>query len=70
MTDWMQFALDLVERPGVIHAQAEQKTQVALAKFNDLAEAGTDFIHYEYMVSVYRDFCAELDQAQRERGPA
>jgi uroporphyrinogen decarboxylase len=45
MTDWLQFSLDLVEHPEVIHAQAEQKTQVALAKFGELAEAGADFIH-------------------------
>jgi uroporphyrinogen decarboxylase len=42
--DWMQFSLDLAERPEVIHTEAERKTQVALAKFDDLAEAGADFL--------------------------
>ena len=45
LRDWEQFAIDLVERPEEIHAEAERKTQVALAKFNELAEAGADFIH-------------------------
>ena len=43
--DWEQFALDLAERPEVIHAEADRKTQVALATFAALAEAGADFIH-------------------------
>ena len=45
MADWMQFALDLVERPREIHAEAERRTQTALATFTRLAEAGADFIH-------------------------
>ena len=45
MTDWMQFSIDLVERPEVIRAEAERRTQVAVRKFNDLAEANADFIH-------------------------
>jgi uroporphyrinogen decarboxylase len=45
MTDWLQFSVDLMEHPEVVHAQAERKTEVALAKFNELAEAGAEFIH-------------------------
>jgi uroporphyrinogen decarboxylase len=45
MQDWDQFALDLVDRPEVIHEEAERKTKVALATFASLAEAGADFIH-------------------------
>lgn len=45
MRDWEQFAIDLVEHPEDIHREAERKTQVALAKFAELAEAGADFIH-------------------------
>ena len=45
MQDWEQFALDLAERPEVIHAEAQRKTRVALATFAALAEAGADFIH-------------------------
>jgi uroporphyrinogen decarboxylase len=45
LQDWEQFALDLAEHPEVIHAEAERKTQVALATFARLAAAGADFIH-------------------------
>jgi uroporphyrinogen decarboxylase len=45
LQDWEQFALDLAEHPEVIQAEAERKTQVALATFARLAEAGADFIH-------------------------
>ena len=45
MTDWEQFAVDLAEHPELIHREAERKTQVALAKFEELAEAGAEFIH-------------------------
>jgi uroporphyrinogen decarboxylase len=45
MQDWMQFSLDLVERPEEIHAEAERKTQYALDTFTRLADAGADFIH-------------------------
>ena len=45
MQDWEQFAVDLIENPKEIHAAAERKTQVALAKFTELADAGADFIH-------------------------
>ena len=45
MTDWDQFAVDLVEHPEVIRAAAEEKHRAALAHFDKLAEAGADFIH-------------------------
>ena len=45
MSDWMRFALDLVEHPERIHAEAERKTRAAIARFNALAEAGADFLH-------------------------
>ncbi|NPV46218.1 MAG: hypothetical protein HPY69_04645 [Armatimonadetes bacterium] len=45
VSDWMQFSLDLVERPEALHEEARRKTEVAIAKFNELAEAEPDFIH-------------------------
>ena len=45
MQDWEQFAVDLAERPEEIHREAERKTLVALATFEQLAEAGAEFIH-------------------------
>mgnify|MGYP000692916982 CR=1 FL=1 len=43
--DWMQFSIDLLENPENIHALAKEKEKNAIAKFNELAEAGADFIH-------------------------
>ncbi len=45
MADWMQFAVDLVERPQHLHDVALQKERAAIGKFNELADAGADFIH-------------------------
>ncbi len=45
MPDWMQFAVDLVERPESIHEVAREKERVAKRTFEQLAEAGADFIH-------------------------
>ena len=45
VSDWMQFSTDLMERPEVLHERARQLTSAAIAKFNELAEAGPDFIH-------------------------
>ncbi len=45
MTDWMQFSLDLVENPAAIHAEAKRRHETAIAKFDQLADAGADFIH-------------------------
>jgi len=44
-TDWTQFAVDLTDHPAAVHAEAERRTQIALATFRGLAEAGADFIH-------------------------
>lgn len=45
ITDWMQFAADLMERPEVLHEEARRKSDAAVAKFNELAGAQPDFIH-------------------------
>lgn len=45
ITDWEQFAVDLAENMEFIHEEAERKTQNGLSAFNELAEAGADFIH-------------------------
>jgi len=45
MKDWMQFSLDLVDHPERIHEAARDKEARAIAKFNELAEAGAEFIH-------------------------
>jgi len=45
VTDWMEFAANLMEHPEVLHAEARQRTDTALAQFNRLAEAEPDFIH-------------------------
>ena len=45
LTDWMQFSVDIAERPEVIHESARRKTQIAISKFNRLIDAGADFIH-------------------------
>jgi uroporphyrinogen decarboxylase len=42
--DWMQFSLDLFERPELIHAIAESKTQATIAACDRLIDAGADFI--------------------------
>jgi uroporphyrinogen decarboxylase len=74
MRDWEQFAIDLVDDPEAIHAEAERKTQVALARFNQLAEAGADFIHVVNDVAFnagpfiaprqFRDICTPHLQRQ------
>jgi len=45
ITDWMQFAVDLVERPEYIHEVAREKERVAKRTFEQLAEAGAEFVH-------------------------
>ena len=42
--DWMQFALDLAERPEVIHEAARAMRGRAFARIDRLADAGADFI--------------------------
>ncbi|MDI9585230.1 MAG: uroporphyrinogen decarboxylase family protein [Acidobacteriota bacterium] len=43
--DWVQFSVDLVENPEALHEEARVRHQTAIAKFDELAEAGADFIH-------------------------
>jgi len=43
--DWMQFSVDLIEHPENLHMAAKEKEEKAIAKFNELAGAGADFIH-------------------------
>lgn len=43
--DWVQFSVDLVENPEALHEEARVRHKTAIAKFNELAEAGADFIH-------------------------
>ncbi len=42
--DWMQFATEIIEKPQVIHEAARHKTQVAISRFDELIDAGADFI--------------------------
>ena len=44
-SDWMQFAVDLVENPTRVHEVAEEKERAAIATFDRLIHAGADFIH-------------------------
>ena len=43
--DWVQFSVDLAEHPEALHQEARGRHETAIAKFNELAEAGADFIH-------------------------
>ena len=45
MDDWMQFSVDLVDRPEHIHAVAKQKSATAMETIDRLTDAGADFIH-------------------------
>ncbi|OGV70070.1 MAG: hypothetical protein A3K18_24945 [Lentisphaerae bacterium RIFOXYA12_64_32] len=45
VTDWMQFAIDLADRPEYMHEVAREKSRGALAKIDRLTDAGADFIH-------------------------
>ena len=45
MPDWTQFAVNLAERPEHIHAAAKEKTARAIAKIDQLVDAGADFVH-------------------------
>ncbi|MDX9978780.1 MAG: uroporphyrinogen decarboxylase family protein [Lentisphaeria bacterium] len=42
--DWMQFSIDLIERPELIHAAARRMRDQACARIDRLADAGADFI--------------------------
>ena len=45
MDDWMQFSADLAEQPNRLHEEARERCQTALLKFDELIDAGADFIH-------------------------
>lgn len=45
VTDWTEFAINLMDTPEVIHTKAEEMCQTALKKIQELAEAGADFIY-------------------------
>lgn len=42
--DWMTFSTDLMDRPEVIHEEAERRLQATLPTAQRLVEAGADFI--------------------------
>ena len=44
ISDWMQFSMDLMEKPEVIHEEAELRLQAMLPVAAELVEAGADFI--------------------------
>lgn len=44
ITDWDQFAVDLMERPEIIHEEAERRCRAALAGIDRLTGAGADFV--------------------------
>jgi len=44
-SDWMQFAVDLVENPQHVHDVAAEKEKSSIAAFDRLIDAGADFIH-------------------------
>ncbi len=43
-TDWMAFAVALIERPAELHALAEARCRAAIERIERLVEAGADFI--------------------------
>lgn len=45
MQDWTQFAVDLVERPEVLHEDARRRAAATIEHIPRLAEAGADFIY-------------------------
>ena len=44
VTDWMQFAQNLVEAPEKLHAEAERRCAEAIARMDVLIDAGADLI--------------------------
>ena len=44
ISDWMQFAVDLHERPEALHREARRRCSDSKAKIDRLADAGADFI--------------------------
>jgi uroporphyrinogen decarboxylase len=51
VTDWIQFASDLMERPETIHEEAESKCGAALETIDRLVDAGADFIFLPHDVA-------------------
>jgi uroporphyrinogen decarboxylase len=51
VTDWPQFAADLLEAPDKVHAEAEAKCAAALVKIDLLLDAGADFIFLPHDVA-------------------
>ena len=51
VTDWSQFAADLLERPERIHAAATAKCAAAVDKIDRLVDAGADFIFLPHDVA-------------------
>jgi len=45
ITDWVDFSVNLMDNPEEIHRVANEKTANALLKFDQLIDAGADFIH-------------------------
>jgi len=45
VSDWEQFAIDLVENPAKVHAAAAAKCAAALRTIDRLIEAGADFVY-------------------------
>ncbi len=42
--DWMQFSIDLMDRPDFVHETARQRCDAAIEKIDMLVDAGADFI--------------------------
>ena len=45
ISDWEEFACALKERPEHIHETAREKSHQAIAKIDQMADAGADFVH-------------------------
>jgi len=45
VADWEQFAVNLIERPDLIHQEAEAMCQTALERIDRLIDAGADFVN-------------------------
>lgn len=46
VTDWDTFALDLMERPELIHEEAERRCRTAEERIDRMSEAGADFLMF------------------------
>jgi uroporphyrinogen decarboxylase len=45
MDDWVEFAVNLIEKPQVLHELARRRCDNALKTAQEMADAGADFIH-------------------------